>query len=580
MKRRFGLVVTRIAILSLIVIAVLIGRDALLKQLVVNQAQAWLGAKVELGHVRSSFKDQKLFIHELAIADPRDPMTNLVQAESATMNINWDHLLRKRLVVDDATASNVVFAAPRSLSGNISSNRATATVEKIDAPAFAVEFESSNARDEWLDRFEHTADSNKPINLKVDQAARDMFSRWRTELQMHRDQVDELKKVLREAHDLVAFDTNPLRNKHLEQAETLLGEITADVRELSNNLAVLDQRVIQDRDLLHTAKLEDERLMVNRSQQQALRGATLSQILLQQDQLRRTEEILAWYFSLRDFVPDPAIDFMSKQTQGRYVPIDKQQSWPGLHIKNMQIDGAGRVAGNSFNFSGTVQNMTSDAAALGLPTTIQLRAQGKAHAFVNCTLDRTKEQYQDTINITCPDLALGPRRLGDQVSLGVTVSPCRTNAEMSLQCVDGELSGSIRFDHSNLVIQIDHLDELAGGEEVAQRINLELASISDYRVASTISGTVDKPFVEINSNLGDRLATKFNEILSRESFTAEKLIRRSYESSLAKINTEVSEEIRRIAQELQDEVIQQQTQVANELNHRLNGDSLNRKLIR
>ena len=577
MKRRFGLIATRLAILALIVIAVLIGHDAIIKRIVIAKAQAWIGAKVDIGQLNASFDDRKVYVRDLAIADPRDPMKNLIQAESAVFDVDFNAVMKKQIVIEDATASRVVFAAPRTVSGRLDLFAAEKNANSSPIIPFKLAHEPSSARDEWLDRFQHASANGEDFKLEVAQTKNQILERWDTDLQQQRQRISELKDAIREVHDMVAFDPNPLRSKHLEQAEVLLKKLDDDAQQLASSLAVMDQQVVKDRDQLEQSKSRDEKRLVSQPGQRQLDGEMLSKILLHDFQIQRTKEVLDWYYGFRKMIPNPEQDFLTRNTKGVYWPIPGWEQPTGLHIKRIQLDGEGRIAGNSFNFSGAAENIASDPVALGVPTTVQLRAQGKAHAFVDYTHDQTQSDRQvDSLHISCPDLPLDSQILGDEQNLKINVSPCRTNVEMRLICRDGSIEGSLQFEHSNLVMQIQHLDELAGGIETAQRINLELASISDYRVSTNISGTMQTPFVRIESDLGDHLAMKFNEILGAKTMTAQTEIDASYRDGIASLNGDIADQVRSISQQLQDEVIAQKARVAENLSDRRDRDTFDR----
>ena len=579
MKRRFGLIATRLAILALIAIAVLIGRDAIIKRIVIAKAQSWIGAKVDIGKLSASFNDGKVYVRDIAIADPRDPMKNLMQAESAAFEYDFDALTKKQLVIDNATASKVVFAAPRTVSGRLHFPAAEPIAASPPATPFKIAHDPSGARNKWLDRFQHASTENADASLEIAQTKNEFLERWDTDLQQQRQRISELKDAIREVHDIVAFDPNPLRSKHLEHAEVLLKKLDDDVQQLASSLAVMDQQVVNDRDQLEKSRSRDEKRRVSQPRERQLDGEMLSKILLHDYQIERTKEILDWYYSFRKMIPNPEKDFVGKNTKGAFWPLPGWEPPSGLHIKRIQLDGEGRIAGNSFNFSGKAENIASDPVALGLPAMVQLRAQGKAHAFVSYSHDRTTEQHIDSLHISCPDLPLDSQILGDEQSLKINVSRCRTNVEMRLTCRNGAIEGSLQFEHSNLVMQIQHLDELAGGIETAQRINLELASISDYRVSTEVSGTMQTPFVRIESDLGDHLALKFNEILGAKTLTAQNEIDEIYREGIALLNSDIAEQVQSMAQQLQDEVIAQKVRVAKDLNVRRKSGSSDR-LIR
>ena len=78
---RWTYLLTRLFILALIVVALWISKDSLVRLALIRAGESAIGAKIEIGQVRSSLWDGKIYLSELAIADPRNPMHNLVQAD-------------------------------------------------------------------------------------------------------------------------------------------------------------------------------------------------------------------------------------------------------------------------------------------------------------------------------------------------------------------------------------------------------------------------------------------------------------------------------------------------------------------
>ena len=66
---RLSSLITRFAILMLIAAALWIGRDPLIQIAVTDVVESTVGAKVEIGQVRSSFSDDKLFTDMLERID-------------------------------------------------------------------------------------------------------------------------------------------------------------------------------------------------------------------------------------------------------------------------------------------------------------------------------------------------------------------------------------------------------------------------------------------------------------------------------------------------------------------------------
>ena len=114
---RWTYLIPRIIILILILTAIWLGRDSLIQKLLIREAQNITGAQVEIAQIHSSISNNKLFFKDLKIADPRNPMKNLVQADMAYVQVDPEHLLRRRLVIKQGRTSELIFGAPRTASG-------------------------------------------------------------------------------------------------------------------------------------------------------------------------------------------------------------------------------------------------------------------------------------------------------------------------------------------------------------------------------------------------------------------------------------------------------------------------------
>ncbi len=130
---RWTYLIPRIVILSLILAAIWLGRDPLIQRLLIREAQNITGAQVEIAQVQSSLSNGKLFFKDLKIADPRNPMKNLVQADMAYVQLNPEQLLRRQFVIEQGQTSELIFGAPRTDSGALPETQRASTYQPTPA---------------------------------------------------------------------------------------------------------------------------------------------------------------------------------------------------------------------------------------------------------------------------------------------------------------------------------------------------------------------------------------------------------------------------------------------------------------
>lgn len=566
--------------MSLIVLAIWIGRDALVRQYLVNRAEHKIGAKVEIGHVYTSLSDSKIFIKQLSIADPREPMQNLFQSAAAVLELDWDRLLQREFVVKHGSISELVFGTPRTNSGKLLRTSSThpANNEKSE---INFQLGQQSPDEAWLDHFNVSNGSINAESLKLTQTANQVFDKLNTDLNLQLQQLNQLKSTIVEIRKAVsAFDSNVLRADKLKEAEKRLEAANQEIEQTVRRMTALDLQLATDKVALQEAKESDERKLSGNPDSRFVDAEILNRILLNEDQITQAKQVLDWYLSFRDTLPNPTEDFRPQKEKGTYVPLPLQESLPDVWIQSLDLDGEGRIAGSKFNFSGTATNLSTDPERLNEPAKIQLRAQGQAHVVVDCTIDRTNpSDPRDVIHMVCSDIPVPAKTLGKKQMMQMVVSPCRSKIDITLTCNGNELEGDLNFEFENLVPQIEHLDALAGGLPVAKRVNLELGNISNYTVKAKIYGTLQEPVVDFQSDLGEKLAQTVNSVLGYRQKTTQQQLDKLLKEHFARLET-FSGRIHAANKVLENEIIQEQTRIASELRNRTNGFSTSRALRR
>ena len=231
-------------------------------------------------------------------------------------------------------------------------------------------------------------------------------------------------------------------------------------------------------------------------------------------QSRNVNEIVQWFRWFRSSIPDPEKDFYPVRQRGTDIVFNGVQPQPRFLIKSLEIDGEGRLAGKHFNFAGTATNLTSQPELHDQPVGFHLRAQGQQHLIVDCTIDRRTDSKIDSINIQCPDLNIDAQVLGNRNSISVKMEPSRLQAEIALTMVDDQLEGELVFRHSEVLMLVDQVHKLAGGQDTALRLNQDLAAIDKFQTYVQVSGTLEKPEFRLRSDLGTKFAAAMNHIVS------------------------------------------------------------------
>jgi uncharacterized protein (TIGR03545 family) len=510
--------IPRMIMLGLIFTGVWLGKDPLIRYTLIHKTQAITGAKVEIAQLRSTLAEGKLFLNNIKIADPREPMSNLVQADMAHLSLNVASLWRHQFVIEDGQTSKLIFGAPRTESGAIAPS---SWPNRFDIPKPAptdAEYEAIVAAlgQRWLDKIEPVETiQSKTGNLHgllVDSELAQLIAetprQWQSEMATYADAIETLKPRISEVSGLLESEfQNPLRDlAQFSQAAASLKQLQQQSAELRNQLGLLQSRVTQRKSELISAKTRDEKRLLQHSPANPLDGTAISQLLLQQMQTQYVNEVVDWFRWFRSTIPEPE-DLRFKDRRGVDVVFKNVPVRQKFLIKKLQLEGEGRVANQHLNFSGTAFNLTNQPHLHDQPASFELRAQGNQHVIVKCKIDRRDSQSTDTLHVQCPDLQLPAQMLGHANSLQISMAPnSRVQADIQIR-VDGEqLTGNLTLQHSNVVLHVDKLNRTAGGTETALRLNQNLTRLNRFQSTITLSGTLDEYTSELDSDLGTQFA--------------------------------------------------------------------------
>ncbi len=510
---RWSYLIPRLIILGLVVVAVWIGSEPILKYALEKSGEDAIGAKVEIGKVRTAIRTGKVYLKDLQIADPRNPMLNMVQADMAYIQLDPRLLLQREIVVENGTTSKIKFGVPRTASGKLDRNLAQS--ETIH-PTTAVEAQSSNSdlSQTWLDGFQSTVPQTSEEDLETVSLARQFKAKWLPQFETKREQITSVQNQIKLLRKIVISkdNSNPLRTQRIQAAFNDMELMHQKIVQLQNSLVQLQKEALADRDSLLRAKRRDEEKIRQQVTANQIDSQTVSQLLLKESQTEYVNEVLRWFRWFQSTIPDPDNDFCPIPKRGTDVVFKGIKASPRLLIKSLEIDGEGHLAGQHLNFVGTANNLSSRPDLHDEPISFHLRALGKQHLIVDCVLDRRSEVVSDTLNVQCPDLNIEAQMLGSKNTILVAMGPSHMQAEIAIRINDDQLSGELVFRNSEVLMHVDDIHPLAGGQATALKINQDLASVDTFQTYVQLSGTLQKPEFEFRSDLGNKFATTMNRL--------------------------------------------------------------------
>ena len=518
----------RLIIIALIGLVVWLSTDSLMRRALVAHVQSVTGAKVDVGQLRLNLNEGKAFLQELQVADPRDTDLNLFQADMAYMDLDFASLLRRKIKVTGGRTSDLRFGTPRTKSGDLPGqiSHSPETVTTNDGPELllpssitnAVELKSEVTESEslWLDGLQEQIVSNESPSLQSASTIKIMADNWSPMLAQTSDQLQKInQKISQMKESFNDQDDNPLR----QDFRSTLSEINSLVQQtetVHGRLSELRLQAESDKSRLKATQQADLQAIEQLASIRSFDGDAMTQMLLVRSQRERADEIVRWFRWFRDSVPEIDQDFRPQPIRGLNVAIpsrDGKPVAPDFLIEELDIEGAGHFAGQFLNFAGKLNDLSSQPTLHTQPTSFDLRAQGKHHFVVKCNLDRRTDVPSDTLEVRCPNLQISQEPLGSDRSMLVTVGPnMKLQADVRLKAIGDSLAGDLIFRHSNVSLHVDELNSIAGGTEMAIRLNQELSTFNEFDTRVTLSGTVDNYQMTIESDLGNRFAQSMNHV--------------------------------------------------------------------
>jgi len=524
--RRWTYLFPRLIIIALMGLVAWLSTDSLLRHALIGHTESVTGAKVDVGRLRLNASEGKVFLQELEVADPRDTDVNLFQADMAYLDLDLGSLLRRKTKITGGRTSDLRFGSPRTNSGVLHGagvhHPAMAATNRSPKPlppspaATDLNLEPSGPESLWLDRLQEQIVTNETPKLNSAETINAMAKHWspalantRQELLQINQQIDLVKGSLK------SHDGNPLR----QDFETTLSKITLllqQTKAIQDRLVAMRSQADSDKSELTAAQRADLQAIEQLASIQSFDGDTITQLLLANSQKARIDEIVGWFRWFRQAIPEVDRDFRPRSIRGVNVSIPAPNNkfpQPDFLVEELDIEGTGHFAGRFLKFAGKLNDLSTQPMLHAEPTSFDLRAQGKQHFVVKCNLDRRTELPSDTLEVRCPDLQIDHDPLGSDRSMLVTVGPnLKLQADVRLKAIGDSLAGELIFRHSNVSLHVDQLHAMAGGTEMAIRLNQELNALNHFDTRVTVSGTLSNYQMKIESDLGNRLAQSMNAV--------------------------------------------------------------------
>ena len=255
---RWSYLVPRLLILGLIILAVWMGSDPLIRFALIRSGENAIGTKIDIAQVRTSLTKGKVYLKDIRITDPRNPMLNMVQAEMAYIQLDPRRLLNRDIVIENGKTSLVQFGAPRTESGALDRTPHNNSISEPRIPP-AVKQQLGEISQRWLDQFENSMTHRVESNFESVRLAQQLKDRWPSQFEANKQEIVALQNKIRELTEVIQSkdSSNPLRAGRIVAALTEVQSLRQQISTLRRNLADLQQQAMDDREALIASKTND-----------------------------------------------------------------------------------------------------------------------------------------------------------------------------------------------------------------------------------------------------------------------------------------------------------------------------------
>ena len=533
MRRRLGIFRWRAVGPLLLFLVLLLGlwlifADTLARRGAQSSLSTLLGTEVDIASLRIRETDAAIDLGGLAIADPRDPRRNLLEAGTITLNLDPLPLAEKKLVIDQFRLSGLRFlttratparpAEPGSPAGQLLAETRAWARDKFQLPSLAL------GRIDTLKQLVLHPDQLQSLRAATGLAARADsveagYQQGLAQLQLGPLLDSSTSLVTR----LAATDPKQLGLAGTQQAVSAVRQTIDRVRQARSGLTGLEQvtrtglaglqRGFGD---VQTARERDYATARGLMQLPSLDAPSIGAALFGQESTDYFQQALYYGRVAQRYVP-PGLQPWNRpgpsrtRRRGTTVEFPREHEYPGFLLRQGEIDVATGATGQN-QFSAAVAGISSQPALYGRPATLSGRGSLGGAQPVNLDLAMVSRHFGDH-----PADSLGARIDGVNLppiaipSLPLSVRPGPSRVSFSFALTGDRLAGHWQVDARQASWQADSAPP-AGGSPVAELVWQAVRGLTTLQVRADLGGTIEQPTLSVRSNLDDAIAARLQAL--------------------------------------------------------------------
>lgn len=556
-----------------------------------------LGVEVNIGEFKSSFHQGRVEIHKIEVTDSVKPQYNSIEISNIKFDVNWDALLRLKIVIEEIAVDGVQFMSKRSRPGKVApppppsnepsfasvlQDKALNKLEKDNQTNVLSDisvFLKTGQFDSQLKNLESQLESKKlleAMNTKWTQKKTDWDKKIKTlptgeELNKIKDRFSkikykdfkspqELESSLKEL-DSVIKDMDS-KNKQIQQMKS---EFEADLKGLDDDYKNLDAQIKKDVETLKS-----------RFKIPKIDAASFAKALFM-DYLAPVMQKVDHYKALAEKYLPPKYAKMVKGEKTKSAPDDSIQpherahgityefprpkGYPLFWIQKIKLSSTSNANVDFGDFKGLISNITSNQKQIGQPTTINIQGDFKkmniSGILFNAELNNTLPESLVKFNFGVGSYPLENLNLLQSKDGNISIPSSQTSVLAS-----GEISG---FKNYNMKFknEFNHVDfkVTTADPTISEILSQTLSSIKKFDLEATAQGELKNLDLNIQSSLATDLQKSFENVLKNKINEANEKLQKSIQNEIGKLKSQVQAQTDGLKNQAQNELNKLQGQI-------------------
>jgi len=541
MIRWSGLVVF-IIIVGLITIFSLFFLDGIIKGIVEDRASLAVGAKVEIGDLRSKIFGLSVDIQNLQVANPEEPMRNSVEIGSLAFDLGAAPLLKKKIVIERMKVLDLAWNTPRKTSGALPP-RLQKKLEAGKKPSDLGAKGEKRIEECVLPNFSILADLKKRspeellkgINLRSDAFLGDYPKKVSATKETWEKRLKELPTREDIQKDVKSFQAlKDQRPKDLTQLPAYLEKLNALQKKISDtqkNLTTAQQEFQTEMNHLKASLQEVEKLkdadvksVMAKLGVQIPSATDLICVLLGKEVAHKVNSALGMYRKLSQYASKGKPKEKEEEEKPKLVPRMKgmdvrfpiTRGHPDFLLELAEFSARPdmKKASGVFAFeklAGELRGLTSHPAIYGKPTLFKLNGSmagnlAKDFALAG-QLDHRKTVAEDRIDLNIKELRMEQAGTAGSQESPLRLASALLNIKGSLGVKGEALDGRILLDVLNPKVAVASSAAILGDL---------LKNMGSFDLLLSIGGSLDQPSIGLSSSATKTLTSGLENLVQKE----------------------------------------------------------------